>query len=62
MFTTLIMILIVLAAFALIWWGIGRFGLPEPIKTVILVIAGLIALAMIWNFINRGGLGSLVGG
>lgn len=56
MFTTLILVLILLAAFALVWWGVGRLAIPEPVKTVILVILGLIALAVIWNAVAGGGL------
>lgn len=54
MFTTLILILVLLASFALIWWGVSRLTLPEPIKTVILVILGLIALALIYNSVAGG--------
>ncbi len=49
MFATLILVLILLAAFALVWWGISRLTLPEPVKTVILVILGLLMLAFIYN-------------
>jgi hypothetical protein len=55
MFTTLILALILLAAFALVWWGISSLTLPQPVKVVILVILGLLALAAIWNFISGGG-------
>jgi hypothetical protein len=54
MFLTLILVLVILAAFALVWWGIGRLTLPEPIKTVILVILGLVALAFIYNSVASG--------
>ncbi len=54
--TTLALIFVVLAAFALAWWGIGRLGLPEPIKTVVLVLLGLFALILIYNFVAGGGL------
>lgn len=54
MFTTLILILVMLAAFALVWWGVSRLTLPEPVKTVILVILGLVALAVIYNTVAAG--------
>lgn len=54
MFTTLILILVLLAAFALVWWGVSRLTLPEPVKTVILVILGLVALAIIYNSVAGG--------
>ena len=56
MFTTAILVLILLAAFALIWWGVGRMAVPEPIKTIVLVILGLIALGIIYNAVAGGGL------
>jgi hypothetical protein len=57
MFTTLILVLILLAAFALVWWGISSLTIPQPVKIVILVILGLIALAIIYNAVAGGGLG-----
>jgi hypothetical protein len=56
MFTTLVLVLVLLAAFALVWWGVGRMTLPEPVKTVILVILGLVALAVIYQSVAGGGL------
>jgi hypothetical protein len=56
MFTTLILVLILLAAFALVWWGVSSLAIPQPVKTVILVILGLIALAIIYNAVAGGGL------
>ena len=55
MFTTLILVLILLGAFALVWWGVNRMAVPEPIKTIVLVILGLIALAIIYNAVAGGG-------
>lgn len=57
MFTTLILVLILLAAFALVWWGVSTLTIPQPVKTVILVILGLIALAIIYNAVAGGGFG-----
>lgn len=56
MFTTLILVLILLAAFALVWWGVSSLAIPQPVKTVILVILGLVALAIIYNSVAGGGL------
>lgn len=56
MFTTLILALILIAAFALVWWGISQLTLPQPVKVVLLVILGLIALAVIYNTVAGGGL------
>jgi len=53
---TLVLIFIILAAFALVWWGIGRLAVPEPIKTVVLVILGLAALVTIYNYVASHGL------
>lgn len=55
MFTTLVLIIILLAAFSLIWWGVNSLTLPQPIKTVILVILGLAVLAFIYNAVAGGG-------
>lgn len=54
MITTLILILILLAAFSLVWWGVGRMAVPEPIKTIVLVILGLLALLFIYNMVLGG--------
>ena len=53
---TILLIFIILAGFALIWWGIGRLAIPEPIKTVVLVVLGIVALVMIYNFVAGGGI------
>ena len=55
MFTTLILAIILLAGFALVWWGISQLTLPQPVKIVILVILGLLALAFIYNAVSGGG-------
>lgn len=55
MFTTLILVLIILAAFALVWWGVSTLTIPQPVKTVILVILGLVMLAIIYNAVATGG-------
>lgn len=49
MITTLIILFFGLAAFALVWWGISRLALPEPVKTVVLVMIGLVALWFLYN-------------
>lgn len=51
MITSLILILILLAAFSLVWWGVNRMAVPEPIKTIVLVILGLVALLFIYNMV-----------
>lgn len=55
MFTSLILVIIILAAFSLIWWGINSLTLPQPVKVVILVAIGLIMLAIIYNAVASGG-------
>jgi hypothetical protein len=55
MIHTMILILIILAAFSLLWWGINALSLPQPIKVVVLVILGLIALLFIYNMFANGG-------
>lgn len=55
MFTTLVFVIIILAAFALVWWAIQRLAVPEPVKTVVLVILGLVMLYFVWQFVASGG-------
>jgi Co/Zn/Cd efflux system component len=55
MFTQLILILLILAAFSLVYWAVQQFALPQPMKVIILVILGLVGLVMIWNFVAGGG-------
>jgi hypothetical protein len=57
MIHTLIVIFIILAAFALLYWGMTQLTLPPTIKTVLIVILGLIALLFIYNMF-AGGTGS----
>lgn len=59
MIGTLLAVFIFLAAVSLIWWGISRLTLPEPVKTVVLVILGLIILYAVYQFIAGGHLVAL---
>ena len=59
MISTLITLFILLAIFALIWWGVNRLALPEPFKTVILVIVGLVGLVWLYHVFAGGNVGSL---
>ena len=56
MFMQLIAIMIVIAAWALLSWGVKQMALPPTIQVVITVIAGLIGLALIYNWVVGGGL------
>lgn len=56
LFVLVVIIFIVLAAASLVWWGISRMALPEPVKTVVLVIFGLICLLVIYHFVVGGGI------
>jgi hypothetical protein len=56
MIVTILLLLILLAAFSLVWWGVNRMAVPEPIKTIVLVILGLLALLFIYNMVAGGGL------
>ena len=53
---TLILLFIIVAAFALIYWGMTSLSLPPTVRTVIIVIMGLIALVFIYNMFAGGGL------
>jgi hypothetical protein len=59
MVTSVIVVILFLAGFALVWWGIGRLEIPEPVKTVVLVILGLLCILAIYHFIVAGGLSKL---
>lgn len=54
MLTSIMVIFILLAGAALVWWGIGRLALPEQVKTVVLVIFGLLLLYAIYVFVVSG--------
>ena len=57
MIGTMIAVIIILAAFSLLWWGVNALALPQPIKVVILVVLGLIGLAFLYNMFAGGGMG-----
>lgn len=53
---TLILLFIIIAAFALVYWGMTALPLPPTVRTVIIVVMGLIALVFIYNMVAGGGL------
>jgi hypothetical protein len=55
MFVTLIVVLLILAAFSLVWWGVNAMALPAQVKVPVLVILGLVALWIIYQFVVGGG-------
>jgi heme A synthase len=58
MIHSLIGIFIIIAVFALIYWGMTQLPLPPVVRTVIIVIMGLVALLFIYNmFMGGSGLG-----
>jgi hypothetical protein len=52
----LILLFILIAAFALVYWGMTALPLPPVVRTVIIVVMGLIALIFIYNAFAGGGL------
>lgn len=56
MLHALILLFIIIAAFALVYWGMTQLTLPPNIKTVIIVIMGLVALIFIYQIFVGGGL------
>ena len=56
--TTIVLLFIVLAFAALMWWGVNRLTLPEPFKTVIMVIIGVVLLLMLYQWVAGGGMHS----
>lgn len=51
---SLILLFIIIAAFALVYWGMTKLTLPPNVGTVIIVIMGLIALGFIYNLFASG--------
>lgn len=45
--------------FAVLYWGITQFALPQPMKVVLIVIMALFGLLLIWNFVAGGHTASL---
>jgi heme A synthase len=52
----IILLFILVAAFALVYWGMTSLPLPPVVRTVIIVVMGLIALIFIYNAFAGGGL------
>jgi heme A synthase len=52
----LILLFLIVAAFALVYWGMTSLPLPPTVRTVIIVIMGLIALVFIYNLFVGGGM------
>jgi cytochrome c biogenesis factor len=53
---TLVWLVCIVAAFALIYWYLTTVALPPAVKNLIIVIMGLIAIAFIYNlFAGSGG-------
>jgi heme A synthase len=57
MIHSLIGIFIIVAVFALIYWGMTQLPLPPVVRTVIVVIMGLVALLFIYNMFAGGSVG-----
>jgi heme A synthase len=51
----LVLLFIIVAAFALVYWGMTSLPLPPVVRTVIIVVMGLIALVIIYNSFAGGG-------
>jgi hypothetical protein len=52
---TLLMLFVIVAAFALVYWGMTALPLPPVVRTVIIVVMGLIALMFIYNSVSGHG-------
>jgi hypothetical protein len=52
----IILLFIIVAAFALVYWGMTALPLPPVVRTVIIVVMGLIALVFIYNLLVGGGI------
>lgn len=54
--STIIGFFFVLCIGALLWWGVSRLTLPEPVKTIALVIIGLVMIFLLWGMVGGHGL------
>lgn len=52
----IILLFVLVAAFALVYWGMTALPLPPVVRTVIIVVMGLIALVFIYNMFVGGGM------
>jgi hypothetical protein len=46
---TLIGLVFIMAAIALVWWGAELLPLPPPVRVFLIVVLGLIALVLIYR-------------
>lgn len=51
----IVLLLFLLAFIAIVWWGINRIAVPEPIKTIVLVLIAFIALYFVYEMFVGGG-------
>jgi presenilin-like A22 family membrane protease len=52
---TLVWLVCIVAAFALIYWYLTTLTLPPVVKNLIIVVCGLIAIVFIYNLFAGGG-------
>lgn len=52
---TLVWLVCIVAAFALVYWYLTTVSLPPAVKNLIIVVMGLIAIAFIYNLFAGGG-------
>ena len=55
MIHTIIVLFIIVALFALVYWGMTQLPLPPTIRTVIIVLMGIVALLFLYQMIGGGG-------
>jgi hypothetical protein len=53
---TLIWLVCIVAAFALVYWYLTTVALPPAVKNLIIVLMGLVAIAFIYNLFAGSGL------
>jgi len=53
--STILAFFFILCVGALLWWGVSRLTLPEPIKTIALVMIGLVLLFLLWGLFTGHG-------
>lgn len=55
MLTTVILVFLIIAAYAIVYWGVTRLTLPPNVGTVLVVLLGLVAIAFIYNVVFEHG-------
>lgn len=45
----LILLVFIMAALALVWWGAQKLPLPPPVRVFLIIVLGLVALVLLYR-------------